>query len=66
MFKKKIEKALDAVKDQSEPYDEEKYRATIQEEMEKNDLLAMILGAFRFFLPLFIGILLLIVLILVL
>ncbi|MFZ2257462.1 MAG: hypothetical protein WAV55_04905 [Clostridiaceae bacterium] len=63
MFKKKIEKAFDQVKDQTSDYDEEKYRATMQDEMEKGDLLAMILGAFRFFLPLFIVIIVLIVLI---
>ena len=54
MFKKKIEKAFDQVKDQTSDYDEEKYRATMQDEMEKGDLLAMILGPFRSFLPLFI------------
>ena len=63
MFKKKIEKAFDQVKDQTSDYDEEQYRATMQDEMEKGDLLAMILGAFRFFLPLFIVIIVLIVLI---
>lgn len=66
MFKKKIDKAFDAVKDQTEPYDEEHYRVTMQDEMEKGDLLAMILGGFRFFLPLFVVILLLIILIMVL
>ena len=63
MFKKKIEKAFDQVTDQTSDYDEEKYRATMQDEMEKGDLLAMILGAFRFLLPLFIVIIVLIVLI---
>lgn len=62
MFKKKIERAFDSVRDQDEPFDEEQYRDNIQMEMEKGDLLALILGAYRFFLPLFIGIILIIVL----
>ena len=66
MFKKKIDKAFEAVKDPTENHDEENYRITMQDEMEKGDLFAMILGAFRFFLPLFIGIIVLIILILVL
>ncbi|NLB23098.1 MAG: hypothetical protein GX833_07560 [Clostridium sp.] len=62
MFKKKIDRAFDAVRDQDEPFDEEQYRNNIQMEMEQGDLLALILGAYRFFLPLFIGIILIIVL----
>lgn len=65
MFKKKIEKAFNAVKDPAETHDEERYRVRMQDEMEKGDLFAMILGAFRFFLPLFITIIILIILILV-
>ena len=62
MFKKKIDRAFDAVRDQDEPFDEEQYRNNIQMEMEQGDLLALSLGAYRFFLPLFIGIILIIVL----
>ena len=62
MFKKKIDRAFDAVRDQDEPFDEEQYRNNIQMEMEQGDLLALILGAYHFFLPLFIGIILIIVL----
>ncbi len=65
MFKKKIEDALDAVKEQNVTYDEEEYRASLEDEMEKKDFLAMILGAYKFFLPVFIGIIILIVLILI-
>lgn len=62
MFKKKIERAFDAVRDQDEPFDEEQYRDNMQMEMEKGDFLGLILGAYRFFLPLFIGIILIIIL----
>ena len=62
MFKKKIERAFDAVQDQDEPFDEEQYRNNMQMEMEKGDFLALVLGAYRFFLPLFIGIILIIIL----
>ena len=65
MFKKKIDKAFDAIKDPTETHDEEKYRVSMQDQMETGDLLAMILGGFRFFLPLFITIIVLIILILV-
>lgn len=66
MFKKKIQEAFDAVKHDEEPLDEEKYRTSMEEEMEKGDFWAMILGAYRFFLPLFVVIILLVVLILAL
>ncbi len=65
MFKRKIDEAFEAIKDPNETWDEEKYRTTMQEEMEKGDLLAMILGAYRFFAPVFIGILVIMVLMLI-
>ena len=64
MFKKKIDEAFDAVTDQDHPVDEENFRTTMEEEMERSDFLAMVLGAYKFFLPLFLGIILLVVLIL--
>lgn len=64
MYKKKINEAFDAVRDHEDPIDEEKFRNDIEQEMEKGDLLALILGAYRFFLPFFIGIIVIVVLIL--
>lgn len=65
MFKNKIDEAFEAVKDPNENWDEEKYRTTMQDEMEEGDLLAMILGAYRFFAPVFIGIIVIMVLLLI-
>lgn len=65
MFKRKIDEAFDAMKDSNEELDEEVYRTKMKEEMEKGDLLAMILGAYRFFAPVFIGIIVIMVLMLI-
>lgn len=65
MFKKKIDKAFDAVRDQDEHIDETEFQTKMEQEMEKGDLLAMILGAYRFFLPVFIVIILIVVLLMV-
>ncbi len=65
MFKRKIDEAFEAVKDPENNLDEEQYRTTIEDEMEKGDFLAMILGAYRFFAPVFIGIIVIMVLLLI-
>lgn len=52
MFKKKVNEAFDAVRDpDQEPIDETEYRDQLEQEMESGDFLALILGAYRFFLP---------------
>lgn len=62
MFKNKIKDAFNKVNSQNENYDEEEFKRTIQDEMEKKDFLAMILGGYRFFLPVFIVIIVLFIL----
>ncbi|MFB0918004.1 MAG: hypothetical protein QMB63_02895 [Clostridiaceae bacterium] len=62
MFNNKIKDAFDKVKKENENYDEEEFKRTIQDEMEKKDFLAMVLGAYRFFIPVFIVIIVLFIL----
>lgn len=61
IFKRRLDQAFDKVNENREIVDEEEFKTTMQQEMEKGDFLAMILGAYRFFLPLFIGIILIII-----
>ncbi|PKK38768.1 hypothetical protein ABB02_02074 [Clostridiaceae bacterium JG1575] len=62
MFKKKIDRAFDQLKEDQQPeFNEEDYRNSMQDEMEKGDFLALVLGTYRFFLPVFIVIVLLLV-----
>ena len=65
MFKKKIDEAFDAVRDpDQDPVDNDEFREKLEREMEKSDFLALILGGYRFFLPVFAVILILILVVL--
>lgn len=52
LFKKRLDKIFEANKEENQALDETEFQSTMEDEMEEGDLFAMIMGAYRFFLPL--------------